>query len=422
MSEIISLRAREILDSRGNPTIEVECELESGAVGSMAVPSGASKGIHEAIEIKDGEKRYGGKGVNKAIRNVVEQIAKRVIGMDAMNQAELDKALIELDGTSNKSKLGANACVGVSLACADAQAMDLEIPLYRWLGGVSSCILPVPMLNIINGGMHADNNLSIQEFMLVPVGGENFKESIRMGAEIFHKLKELFKAKGLFTGVGDEGGLAPNLTKNRDACEFIVRAIEGAGYKPGKDAFIALDCAASSFYREGKYVMEERSLSSQELIDFYEDWVSDFPILSIEDGLAEDDWDGWSRLTQKLGEKILLVGDDLYVTNTERFKKGIEHKASNAILIKPNQTGTLTETLECIEFAKRAGFKYIISHRSGETESVFISHLAVGSGAGLIKAGGPCRGGRIAKYNELIRIEEELGEGARYLGVEAFNL
>ena len=422
MSEIISLRAREILDSRGNPTIEVGCELESRAMGIMAVPSGASKGAYEAIELRDGDARYGGKGVNKAIQNVVEQIAKRVIGIDAMNQTELDRTLIELDGTPNKSKLGANACVGVSLACADAQAIELGIPLYKWLGGVDACILPVPMLNIVNGGMHADNNLDIQEFMLVPAGGKNFKESLRMGAEIFHKLKEILKAERLSTGVGDEGGFAPNLQTNRNACEFIIRAIESAGYKPGKDAFIALDCAASSFYQDGKYVIENKSLSSRELIDFYENWVSDFPILSIEDGLAEDDWDGWKELTERLGKKILLVGDDIYVTNIERLKKGIEFKSSNAILIKPNQIGTLTKTLECIECAKRAGFKCIISHRSGETESTFISHLAVGTGVGLMKSGAPSRGERIAKYNELIRIEEELGEGAQYLGIEAFNL
>lgn len=422
MSEIISLRAREILDSRGNPTIEVDCELESGVVGSMAVPSGASKGAYEAIELRDEDERYGGKGVNKAIQNVVEQVAKRIIGMNAMNQTEIDRALIELDGTSNKAKLGANACVGVSLACAEAQAIELEIPLYRWLGGVDACILPVPMLNIVNGGMHADNNLDIQEFMLVPAGGKNFKESIRMGAEIFHKLKKLLKDKGLSTGVGDEGGFAPNLQTNRNACEFIVRAIEGAGYVAGKDAFIALDCAASSFYQDGKYVIENKSLSSRELIDFYESWVSSFPILSIEDGLAEDDWNGWRELTETLGKKILLVGDDIYVTNIEKLKKGIELKSSNAILIKPNQIGTLTETLECIEFAKQSGFKCIISHRSGETESAFISHLAVGTGVGLMKSGAPSRGERIVKYNELIRIEEELGEGARYLGMSAFKL
>ncbi|MCK4307564.1 phosphopyruvate hydratase [candidate division WOR-3 bacterium] len=422
MSEIISLRAREILDSRGNPTIEVECELESGAVGVMAVPSGASKGAYEAIELRDGDERYDGKGVNKAIQNVVEQIAKRIIGIDAMNQTELDRTLIELDGTPNKSKLGANSCVGVSLACAEAQAIELEIPLYKWLGGVDACILPVPMLNIVNGGMHADNNLDIQEFMLVPAGGNNFKESLRMGAEIFHKLKKILKAEGLSTGVGDEGGFAPNLQTNRNACEFIIRAIESAGYKPGKDAFIALDCAASSFYQDGKYVIENKSLSSRELINFYEDWVSSFPVISIEDGLAEDDWDGWKELTERLGKRILLVGDDLYVTNIERLKKGIELKSSNAILIKPNQIGTLTETLECIECAKRAGFKCIISHRSGETESTFISHLAVGTGVGLMKSGAPSRGERIAKYNELIRIEEELGEGAQYLGVDAFRL
>lgn len=422
MSGIISLRAREILDSRGNPTIEVECELESGACGIVSVPSGASKGVYEALEIRDEDQRYGGKGVLKAVNNVNEKIAKSIVGMDSVNQSELDRIIINLDGTTNKSNLGANACIGTSLACATAQAIEFGLPLYKWIGGVSACVLPVPMLNIINGGVHADNNLDIQEFMLVPAGADSFRESIRMGAEIFHELRKILKSESLATAVGDEGGFAPNLSTNRDACSFIVKAIEGAGYASGKDAFIAIDAAASSFYKDGKYIIEGKSIMSSEVISIYEEWVNSFPIVSIEDGLAEDDWDGWVALNSMLGDKILLIGDDIYVTNLQRLKKGVFLKASNAILIKPNQIGTLTETLECIRFAKSVGYRCIISHRSGETESTFISHLAVGTGVGLIKSGAPSRSERVAKYNELIRIEEELGGEAKFSGVEAIRI
>ncbi|MBI4722681.1 MAG: phosphopyruvate hydratase [Candidatus Stahlbacteria bacterium] len=437
MSKIVALYAREILDSRGNPTIEVKCELESGACGVISVSSGASKGIYEALELRDGDfSRYGGKGVLKAVRNVNEMIAKKLIGLDVVNQSELDRVLIDLDGTINKSNLGANACIGVSLAYTIAQSNELGLPLYEWIGGLlvpgeqetedrgqrTDYILPIPMLNIINGGVHADNNLDIQEFMLVPAGANSFKESIRMGAEIFHSLRSLLKEAGLSTGVGDEGGFAPNLKTNREACEFIIRAIRGAGYKPGKDAWLAIDAAASGFYTDGKYKIEGKSISSKEIIDFYSEWSEEFPIFSIEDGLAEDDWEGWALLTAQLGHKILIIGDDLYVTNCSRLKKGIELKASNAILIKPNQIGTLTETLNCIKIAKGNGYKCVISHRSGETESTFISHLAVGTGVGFIKSGAPSRMERVVKYNELIRIEEELGDGTKFLGLDAFTV
>ncbi|MCK4353096.1 phosphopyruvate hydratase [candidate division WOR-3 bacterium] len=421
MSKIIDLHAREILDSRGNPTIEVDCKLESGFCGRVSVPSGASKGTYEALELRDDEKRYNGKGVLKAVENVNSKIAKKIIGYGAFEQQKIDQLLIELDGTPNKSNLGANACIGVSLAVASAGAMERGIPLYKYLGEAEAKILPVPMLNVVNGGLHADNNLDIQEFMIVPVGATYFKEAVRMGAEVFHTLKKLLIDAGHFTGVGDEGGFAPNFESNKEACEFIVRAIETAGYKPGKDIWLAIDSAASSFYKDGKYVIEGKTLSSAELIDFYADWVNKFPIISIEDGLAEDDWEGWQELTRKLGDKILIIGDDLYVTNISRLKKGIELKASNAILIKPNQIGTLTETLDCIKFAKRAGYKCVISHRSGETESTFIAHLAVGTGVGLIKSGSMSRSERIAKYNELLRIEEELGESAKYPGISVFR-
>jgi enolase len=421
MSEIVSLHAREILDSRGNPTVEVECELESGACGIMGVPSGASKGAYEAVEIRDGDSRYGGKGVLKAVHNVNEEIARRIVGMGMEGQSELDGILTELDGTPNMANLGANACTGVSLAYAAACALETGLSLYKWIGGVGACLLPVPMLNIINGGAHADNNLDIQEFMLVPVGADSFRESMRMGAEIFHELRKLLKSKGLSTGVGDEGGFAPSLESNRIACESIVQAIEGAGYEPGKDAVLAIDAAASGFYDKGKYRIEDKEFSSRELIDIYAEWVDDFPILSIEDGLSEDDWDGWVELTEKLGKKILIVGDDLYVTNLSRLAKGIELGASNAILIKPNQIGTLTETLKCMEFAKSNGYKCVVSHRSGETESTFISHLTVGTHAGLMKSGAPSRMERVVKYNELIRIEEELGKTARFPGLDIFQ-
>jgi enolase len=421
MSDIVSLHAREILDSRGNPTVEVECELESGARGIMGVPSGASKGVYEAVEVRDGDSRYDGKGVLKAVHNVNEVIAGRIVGAGMEGQSELDRILTELDGTPNMANLGANASTGVSLAYAAAQALETGLPLYKWIGGVGACLLPVPMLNIINGGAHADNNLDIQEFMLVPAGADNFRESLRMGAEIFHELRKLLKGKGLSTGVGDEGGFAPNLESNRIACEFIVKAIEGAGYEPGKDAGLAIDAAASGFYDKGKYKIEGKEFSSRELIGIYAEWVDDFPILSIEDGLSEDDWEGWVELTKKLGKRILIVGDDLYVTNLSRLTKGVELGASNAILIKPNQIGTLTETLNCMESAKNSGYKCVVSHRSGETESTFISHLAVGTYAGLMKSGAPSRMERVAKYNELIRIEEELGKAARFPGMDIFS-
>ncbi|MDI6839825.1 MAG: phosphopyruvate hydratase [bacterium] len=426
MSKIVSLQAREILDSRGNPTIEVDCGLATGICGRVSVPSGASKGAYEAIELRDGDKRYGGKGVLKAVDNVNNKIAKKLVGIDAMKQEEIDRLLIELDGTQNKSTLGANACIGVSLAVATASALELGFPIYRYIGDIGRYnlkmnTLPVPMLNVINGGVHADNNLDIQEFMLVPAGAKNFREAVRMGAEVFHTLKKLLKEACYFTGVGDEGGFAPNLKSNQEACEFILKAIETAGYKPGNDAWIAIDAAATSFYKDGKYVIEGKSLSTRELIDFYKSWVSKFPILSIEDGLAEDDWAGWQQLTSELSDKVLIIGDDLYVTNVARLKKGIELCASNAILIKPNQIGTLTETLNCIDVAQKDGYKCVISHRSGETESTFIAHLAVGTGVGIIKAGSMSRSERIAKYNELMRIEEELGNTAVYPGIDAFK-
>jgi len=422
MSRIFAIYAREILDSRGNPTIEVDCELESGVIGRAQVPSGASVGEHEALELRDGDnKRYKGKGVTKARDNVNEIIAKEIIGRDALDQAEIDRILIELDGTENKSRLGANAILGVSLAVADASANFLEIPLYRYIGGINATRIPVPMLNVINGGLHADNNLDIQEFMIVPTNAPTFKEAIRVAAETFHTLKGILKGKGLSTNVGDEGGFAPNINKNTAAIEFILQSIEGAGYRPGKDVWVALDVAASSFYKNGKYLLEGKELVADELVDFYEKIADEFPIIAIEDGLAEDDWDGWKILTERLGNKITIVGDDIFVTNPKRLKKGIELGVANSILIKLNQIGTLTETLQCIKMAQSAGYKAVISHRSGETESTVIAHLAVATNAGLIKTGSVSRGERISKYNELIRIEEALGKAANYAGQTAFH-
>lgn len=422
MSKIISLKAREILDSRGNPTVEVDCLLETGVLGRLSVPSGASTGVHEALELRDKDaKRYGGKGVLKAVNNVNTSIAKAVVGMESSEQRTIDKTLIELDGTPNKSKLGANACVGVSLVVALASAEELGLPLYRWLGGAGANILPVPMLNVINGGVHADSNLDIQEFMIVPAGAPNFKEAIRMAAEIFQTLKKLLHKEKYATSVGDEGGFAPCLKSNKEACEFIVKAINESGYKPGKDVYLALDCAASNFYNDGKYVIEGKKFSGNDVIKFYEEWIGKFPIASIEDGFAEDDWDSWIKFTEKLGRKILIIGDDLYVTNIKRLEQGISKGASNAILIKTNQIGTLSETLNTIELAKHVGYKSIISHRSGETASTFISHLVVGTGVGLIKSGSACRSERIEKWNELIRIEDELGESGRYMGLGMFK-
>ncbi len=425
MSGIFDIYAREILDSRGNPTIEVEVVLESGIVGRAAVPSGASTGEHEAIELRDGDlNRFLGKGVLKAVENVEEKIAPHLIGMDVLDQMEIDAAMLELDGTHNKSKLGANAILGVSMACAKAAAEYLEISLYRYLGGAYAHLLPVPMMNILNGGKHADNNVDIQEFMIVPAGAESIKDAVRMGSEVFHHLKEVLKAQGHVTSVGDEGGFAPNLSSNREALELIIRAIEKAGYEPGKDIFLALDPAASEFYEDGKYRMkaeEKPEMDAEEMVTFYEKLVEDFPIVSIEDGLAEDDWKGWKIMNQRLGGKIQLVGDDLFVTNPERLQRGIDEDVANAILIKLNQIGTVTETLKTIEMAKRAGYGIVVSHRSGETEDTTIADLAVAVNSGQIKTGSASRTDRICKYNQLIRIEEELGEEAEFAGVKIFK-
>jgi len=425
MSDIFDVYAREILDSRGNPTIEVEVELESGAIGVAQVPSGASTGVHEAIELRDGDKkRYLGKGVKKAVENVNEIIAPEIIGYDAMDQLLIDNLLIELDGTPNKSRLGANAILGVSLATVKAAANLLGLPLYSYIGGVNARELPVPMMNILNGGKHADSGVDLQEFMIAPAGGTNFKESLRMGAETFHTLKKVLKEKGYNISVGDEGGFAPNLQSSEEAIQLIVKAIEKAGYKPGKDIFITLDPAASELYKEGKYILSREGAirTSDEMIDYYTELVDKYPIISIEDGLAEDDWEGWKKLTEKLGNKIQIVGDDLYVTDKVRLIKGIKLSASNSILIKLNQIGTLSETLDTIETAKKAGFTSVISHRSGETEDTTIADLAVATNVGQIKTGSLCRTERIAKYNQLLRIEEQLGDLAVYRGKAVFNL
>lgn len=424
MSSIIDIYAREILDSRGNPTIEVEVELDSGAVGRAAVPSGASTGAFEAIELRDGDKsRYLGKGVLKAVQNVNDIIAPELIGMEAQDQVAIDKAMIELDGTPNKSKLGANAILGVSLAVAKAAAEELGLPLYQYLGGVNAKTLPVPMMNILNGGKHADNNVDIQEFMIMPVGVPNFKEALRMCSEVYHSLKNVLHSKGLSTTVGDEGGFAPNLTSNEEAIKVILEAIEKAGYVPGEDIVLALDPAATEMYKEdGKYHFEGEGIvrTSEEMIEFWEQLVSKYPIVSIEDGLAEEDWNGWKLLTERLGKKVQLVGDDLFVTNTERLSKGINMGVANSILIKLNQIGTLTETLDAIEMAKRAGYTAIVSHRSGETEDTTIADLVVATNVGQIKTGAPARTDRVAKYNQLLRIEEALGSVAQYPGKNAF--
>ncbi len=416
MSQIARVRAREILDSRGNPTIEVEVDLDSGASGRAAVPSGASTGSREALELRDGGKRYLGKGVQKAVKNVMEGIAPIVLGLDAADQGLLDKTLIEADGTENKEKLGANAILGVSLATARAQAAETGQPLYRYLGGTFAATLPVPLMNVINGGAHADNNLSIQEFMIVPAGAPTFSEALRMGAETFHTLRKILQKDGLATGVGDEGGFAPNLDDDEGALKYLVKAIEAAGFKPGKDIFLALDCAASEFGKAGKYEIHGKKLASKDVIDYYGMLVDKYPIVSIEDGLSEDDWAGWKKLTEALGSKCQLVGDDLFVTNPAIFKKGIDQGVANAILIKVNQIGTLTETLEAMTMAAEAGYAYVVSHRSGETEDAFIADLAVAGGGGQIKTGSLCRSDRIAKYNQILRIEEDLGETARYAG------
>lgn len=423
MSFIIDVNAREILDSRGNPTVEVEVMLDDGAVGRAAVPSGASTGVHEAVELRDGEpSRYLGKGVEQAVSNVLEIIAPAIVGLSAYAQADIDQLLIQLDGTENKGKLGANAILGVSLAVAKAAADSLGLPLYRYLGGVNAKTLPVPMMNILNGGQHADNNVDIQEFMVMPVGAPSFAEGLRMGAEIFHNLKAVLKDKGYVTSVGDEGGFAPNLGSNEEALQVIVAAIERAGYRPGEDVRLALDVAASEMYEDGKYNLsgEGRVMTAGQMIDYYAGLLAKYPIISIEDGLAEDDWQGWQELTAKLGGKVQLVGDDLFVTNTERLKQGIECGAGNAILIKVNQIGTLTETLDAIEMAKRAGYTAVVSHRSGETEDTTIADIAVATNAGQIKTGAPSRTDRVAKYNQLLRIEQELDAAAVYPGKAAF--
>jgi len=423
MSTIENVKAREILDSRGNPTLEVEVELEGGTIGWAAVPSGASTGKYEAVELRDGDtSRYSGKGVLKAVANVNDTIAGAIIGMSAAEQAEIDHALIALDGTPDKSKLGANAILGTSLAVAHAAASQLKMPLYRYLGGVSTYTLPVPMMNILNGGKHAANSTDLQEFMVMPVGADSFRQALQIGAEVYHALKKVLKDKRLDTNVGDEGGFAPSLPSNKEAVEAILAAIEIAGYVPGKDCYIALDPAASEFYEDGKYVLarEGKTLSPAEMVNYYVKWVNDYPIISIEDGMAEDDWEGWQLITKKLGSKVQLVGDDLYVTNVSRLSRGIRIQASNSILIKLNQIGTLTETIEAIRMAQQAGWTAIVSHRSGETEDTTIADLCVGLSTGQIKTGAPCRSERTAKYNRLLRIEDELKENAGYAGLKAF--
>jgi enolase len=424
VANIESVKAREILDSRGNPTIQVEVKLADGAVGWAAVPSGASTGKHEAVELRDGDKtRFNGLGVLKAVANVNKDIASAITGMPATDQPAIDHKLIELDGTTNKSHLGANAILGTSLAVAHAAANHLHTPLYRYLGGANNYTLPVPMLNILNGGKHAANSTDFQEFMVVPAGATSFGHALQMSTEVYHSLKQYLKEKGLNTNIGDEGGFAPSLPSNKPAIEAVLSAIEKAGYKAGKDCFIALDPAASEFYKDGKYTLarEGVSLNTKEMVEYYVNWVAAYPIISIEDGMAEDDWEGWQLLTGKLGGKVNLVGDDLYVTNVERLSQGIKLKASNSILIKPNQIGTLTETIATVKMAQQAGWTAIVSHRSGETEDATIADLAVGLNTGLIKAGAPCRSERTAKYNRLLGIEAELGENASFAGTKAFR-
>ena len=425
MSVIELVYAREVLDSRGNPTVEVEVALESGAVGRAIVPSGASTGAFEAVELRDGDKgRYIGKGVEKAVANVNEIIAPELEGMDAFDQPAIDALMIELDGTHNKGKLGANAILGVSMAVARAAAEELGLPLFQYIGGVNAKQLPVPMMNILNGGEHADNSVDVQEFMILPVGAKSFREGLRMGAEVLNSLKKVLSERGLACGVGDEGGFAPNLGSNREALELIVEAIEKAGYKPGDDVRLGLDVAATEMYdKETKLYdlkHEGKKLTAEQMVDLYEEWVNNFPIVTIEDGLDEEDWDGWKVLTDRLGKKVQLVGDDLFVTNTERLERGIEAGVANSILIKVNQIGTITETLDAIEMAKRAGYTAVISHRSGETEDTTIADLAVAVNAGQIKTGAPSRTDRVAKYNQLLRIEEMVGEQARYCGMKSF--
>jgi enolase len=427
MTTIVKIKGREILDSRGNPTVEADVVLADGSVGRAAVPSGASTGEHEAIELRDGDKkRYLGKGVLKAARNIASEIAPALAGMDAVRQEEIDRTMIALDATPNKGRLGANAILAVSMACARAAAASQGTPLYRYLGGVSASVLPVPMMNILNGGAHADNSVDVQEFMVAPFGAASFSEALRMGAEVFHTLKGVLKKKGYSTAVGDEGGFAPNLKSNDEALEVILEAIHAAGYKPGTDVGLALDPAASEFFdkQKSKYVFKKSDGSektSEQMVEFWANWVRQYPILSVEDGMAEDDWSGWKILTEKLGSTIQLVGDDLFVTNTQRLKRGIDDGIANSILIKVNQIGSLTETLESMAMAARAGYTSVVSHRSGETEDTFIADLVVATGAGQIKTGSASRTDRIAKYNQLLRIEEELGAAAKYAGRAAFR-
>ncbi|NLJ84238.1 MAG: phosphopyruvate hydratase [Halanaerobiaceae bacterium] len=419
---IIDVYAREVMDSRGNPTVEVDVLLEDGSFGRASVPSGASTGAYEAVELRDGGDRYLGKGVQKAVDNVNEVIAAEIIGMDALDQVAIDQAMIDLDGTDNKGKLGANAILGVSLAVAKAAAESTGLTLYNYLGGVNAKVLPVPMMNILNGGEHADNNVDIQEFMIMPVGANSFAEALRMCAEIYHNLKAVLNEKGLNTGIGDEGGFAPDLASNEEAIAVIIEAIEKAGFKPGDEIVLALDVAATELYKDGKYHLEGEGkvLTAEEMVAYYEELINKYPIVSIEDGLSEDDWEGWKLMTERIGDRVQLVGDDLFVTNTERLVRGIEKGVANSILIKVNQIGSLTETIDAIEMAKKAGYTAVISHRSGETEDTTIADLAVALNAGQIKTGAPARSERVAKYNQLLRIEELLGEAAQYAGKSAF--
>ena len=426
MSTIIGVHGREILDSRGNPTVEVEVALSSGVIGRAAVPSGASTGEHEAVELRDGDQeRYGGKGVLKAVEHVDDTLAPRLEGMSVEDQLGIDNAMLDLDGTPNKSNLGANALLAVSLAVARAAAADAEQPLYRYLGGPMAHVLPVPMMNILNGGVHASNSVDVQEFMVVPVGADTFPEALRMGVEVFHALAEVLRGQGLSTAVGDEGGFAPSLPSNEAALDFVLAAIDAAGYKAGDDVAIALDIAASELYEDGKYVFKKgdgAKRSAEEMIDLYTAWLDKYPIVSIEDGLHEDDWDGWKKMTDALGERAQLVGDDVFVTNPERLARGLDEGVANAILIKLNQIGTLSETMQCVEMARANGFETVISHRSGETEDTFIADLAVATGAGQIKTGSASRTDRVAKYNQLLRIAEELGDNAFYPGRHIYSL
>lgn len=425
MSEIIAVKARQILDSRGNPTVEAEVHLTSGIIGRAAVPSGASTGIHEALELRDGDKsNYCGKSVEQALAHIREDLGPELMGMNALDQMSIDQELLRLDGTENKSNFGANSILAISLANARAAANFLEMPLYRYLGGIFAHTLPVPMMNILNGGSHADNNVDFQEFMIVPAGASSFSQALRMGAETFHSLRSVLKGYGFNTNVGDEGGFAPSLKNNEEAIEVILKAIKKAGYEPGKDIFLAFDIASSELYHNGQYIFRKSdniARTSDDLIELYKEWIAKYPIISIEDGLAEDDWEGWSKLTEALGDKVQLVGDDLFVTNYQRLLQGIECGAANSILVKVNQIGTLTESLRAIQAAQRSGYSSVVSHRSGETEDTFIADLAVATNCGQIKTGSLSRSERVCKYNQLLRIEEELGQAAEYAGLQAFK-